>query len=281
MTPRKTQLAALVSLVTMALLGAGPCKKDDDALTAGEATEALEELTVAEQALTLTSGSIEIATDFTIGDAAERAAEEVRAFIHQQLPCAEVTLAGATLSVEYGALPGDCTYRGQRYGGRHTITVTSTTPGDLVVDHEWDAFTNGVVSVSGTAHVTWSSAETLRRTVVHDLTWTRLSDGRQGVGTGDRTQTPLPGGLVEGIRIDGERTWTTSARAWRLDIDAVEARWIDPIPQSGTYWLTTPADKLVTLTFARVDEDTIAATLAGGGRSFTFNVSKLGVSTAQ
>lgn len=261
-------------------LGAGPCGggEEEEPVTADEATEALDEMATAEQALTLASGSVEIATDFTIGEAVERAAEDVRDFVGTQLPCAEVTLEGATLNVEYGALPGNCTWRGQTYEGRHSMTFVSAEPGSLVVDHEWEEFTNGVVSVTGTAHVSWSSAA-LERRVTHELTWTRLADGRVGVGSGDRTQRALAGGLAEGVRIDGERSWTSGERTWQVEIDGVEARWVDAVPQAGSYWLTNPAGKVLELSFARVDEDTIAVTLSSGGRSFTFDVSRLGTAT--
>jgi hypothetical protein len=45
--------------------------------------------------------------------------------------------------------------------------------------------------------------------------------------------------------------------------------------------LNTPFNKTVTLAFQRVDDNTIAATLSGPKRSFTFNVSKAGDATAQ
>ena len=64
---------------------------------------------------------------------------------------------------------------------------------------------------------------------------------------------------------------------WDLAIDGVEMRWADPVPQAGSYSLSTPFDKLVSMSFARVDEDTIRVTVASGQRDFAFTVSKLGV----
>ncbi|MCP4680031.1 MAG: hypothetical protein GY854_31980 [Deltaproteobacteria bacterium] len=248
------------------------------ALTAEEARQALEEVTLSSQALSLASGSVEIATDFTIGDAVEAAAEEVREFIETQLPCAEVTLTGATLSIVYGALPGDCFYNGRRYKGMHTITIVSAAVGKLEVHHEWTNLENNQVSVSGTADVTWSSADSSRH-VVHELTWKELPGGETVVGGGDRTQTVLQGGLLEGIRVDGNRDWTSESGDWDLEINAVEARWIDPVPQSGSYTLDTPFNKTVEMSFSRVDEDTIEVTVGSGRQSFSFNVSKSGMIT--
>jgi hypothetical protein len=220
------------------------------------------------------NGTIEISTNFTIGQAVEAAAEELGNFIVSQLPCAEITLDGATLTVEYGALPGNCTYRGHEYSGTHTITVQRNDDGDVQVDHEWIELSNGVVSVSGTANVTWSFVNGTRH-VVHELIWTRLKDGRTGTGSGDRVQSVLEGGLAEGIQIDGSRTWEGDSGRWDLAINSVQVRWVDPVPQSGTYSLATPFKKTVSMTFERLDEDTIEVTLKSGDKEFKIKVNSI------
>jgi hypothetical protein len=53
-------------------------------------------------------------------------------------------------------------------------------------------------------------------------------------------------------------------------------RWTDPVPQAGSYTLTTPFEKSVSMSFGRVDDDTIRVTVAGPKREFSFTVSKLG-----
>jgi hypothetical protein len=250
-------------------------RKKNDELTFAEAQEALDEATVATEAATLLDGTVEISTSFTIGQAVEAAAGEIRNFIGSQLPCAAITLEGATLSVEYGANSGNCTYKGNEYSGTHSVTVSRNDDGDVEVDHTWTDLTNGKVSVSGSAEVTWSLSAKSRR-VVHALTWTRVSDGRSATGSGDRTQTVLEGGLLEGIKVDGTREWKGKSGTWDLAIEGVEMRWIDPIPQDGSYVLRTPKGKSVTMSFDRVDADTIRASIQGsGGRAFTFNVNTL------
>jgi hypothetical protein len=246
-----------------------------DPLTSDEAQGALEESSIDSQAAALTSASIEVSTDFTIGQAAERAAEQVRDFVRSQLPCADLTLENATLRIEYGALPGACTYRGHEFAGVHTIHVERNLEHDVVVTHAWEDFNNGRLSVSGEATVTWSTDEPSRH-VVHELTWTRLSDGRMGVGSGDRTQRPLPGGLAEGFEVDGSRAWQGERGRWDLDIDQIEMRWTDPVPQAGAWVLQTPFDKTITLEFERIDEDTIAVTASGGDRNIELLVNRLG-----
>jgi hypothetical protein len=264
--------ACLVPLVTFAVSG---CKKDEgEPLTTAEASQALEETSIDGEATNLTSGSIEISTSFTIGQAVETAAQEIKDFVSKQLPCAKIELSGPTLSVEYGALPGTCTYKGLTYSGKHTITVTKNDMGDVVVDHEWSELSNTRVKVTGTAHVTWSFADQSRR-VEHELTWTRISDGLTGTGTGDRTQTVLKGGLLEGIQIDGSRSWKSDRGQWDLGIDGVQVRWVDPVPQAGKYTLSTPQGKALTMTFTRVDEATIKVTVASGDKSFDFDVKQI------
>jgi hypothetical protein len=144
-----------------------------------------------------------------------------------------------------------------------------------LVQHTWTGFSNGLVTLNGNADVTWNFDQQSRR-VVHTAEWTRSSDGFKVTGSGDRTQTVLADGILEGIQIDGSRSWTSSRGTWDLAIDGVQMRWIDPVPQAGSYSLTTPREKTLSLSFARVDEDTIQVTVANGSKKFSFNVTKLG-----
>lgn len=264
--------AALI-LASLALTA---CPKKEEALTLSEARSALEEAGAASSAESLTAASVDISTSFTLGAAVEQAAEEIRTFIQSQLPCADISLSGHTLTIEYGVNPGNCLYRGHEFSGAHSITVTRNGDGQVIVDHEWTDFSNGVVEVDGTAHVTWDFDAESRR-VEHLTNWTHLASGRTGQGSGDRTQTLLDGGLAEGIRVDGTRSWKGQRGQWDLGIDGVEWRWADPIPQAGTYSLSTPFDKTVSMSFSRIDEDSIMVTVAGPKKSFSFSVSKLGV----
>jgi len=271
MSPRNRLAIAL--LLTLGLLVS--CKKKDEELTLAEATEALEEAKLATQAEVMVGDSIEITTNFTIGQAVEQAAQELRDFIVSQLPCAQITLDGNTLTVEYGALPGTCTYHGHTFSGTHAITVRRNNTGDVQVDHVWTDLSNGIVSVTGTANVTWSLAQGSRH-VVHSLEWTRLLDGKSRQGDGDRTQTVLPEGLAVGIQIDGSRAWTSESGDWDLAIEGVQVRWIDPVPQAGSYTLVTPRDKSLGMSFARKDADTITVTITNGSKSFDIDVTSAG-----
>lgn len=265
-------LTAVLALPMLVLTG---CPRDkDEPLTLGEATQSLQQASDAGQAEGLTSASVDIATNFTIGQAVKDGAAELRTFIGTQLPCADITLENATLTVEYGANPGNCTYRGHTFSGKHVISIEKDDE-TVQVHHEWVDFSNGVVSLDGSADVTWDKAAKTRH-VVHDSQWTHLKSGRTGRGTGDRVQSLLPGGIAEGIQVDGNRTWDGERGHWDLAIDAVQMRWTDPVPQSGSYTLATPFDKSVSMSFDRVDADTIQVTVAGPKHEFAFTVSKLG-----
>jgi len=265
------------ALLAGVLLGgflSGCVRKNDD-LTLSEARQALEEASLETQAQGLTGAAIEVATSFTIGQAVEAAADEVRAFVSSQLPCATITLNGPTLTIQYGALPGNCTYRGHTFSGTTIVAVTQNDLNQVIVQHTWDGLSNGKVSLDGNATVTWDFQNQSRR-VVHTATWTSVATGRSATGSGDRTQTVLEGGLIEGIRVDGSRSWKTSRGTWDLAIDGVEMRWVDPVPQAGTYTLATPFGKDVSMSFERQDTDTIRVTIASGSKEFAFDVTSLG-----
>jgi len=272
---------ALVGLVLTVVLSGCPKQKDDgQTLTAAEALQAVQESTLASQAESLTSASVEITTNFTIGQAVQNAAQEIQTCIQSQLPCADITLADATLTVKYGVNPGNCTYRGQTFSGTHTVHVSKNDNAEVVVEHTWAGLTNGRVSLDGSATVTWNLQDKTRH-VVHTADWTRVADGFKVTGQGDRTQSVLEGGLVEGIQVDGSRSWTSTRGDWDLSIEGVQMRWIDPVPQAGSYTLLSPKKKILKLSFDRVDEDTIKVTIANGNRSFAFDVTKAGAVNSQ
>lgn len=245
-------------------------------LTSAEARAAIEESSVDAQAAALTSSSAEIGTHFTIGMAVENAATELKTFIESQLPCARVTLESATLTVEYGANAGSCLYMGKTFSGTHSISVMRNEMNDVLVHHTWTDLSDGRLTVSGSADVTWSISSESRH-VVYEFDWERISDSKSGTGNGDVTQTALAEGVQTGIEVNGNRSWSGQSGSWHLAIDGVQMRWIDPIPQAGRYTLDTPFDKTATLTFERIDGNTIKATLDSGRNSFSWNVTALGI----
>ena len=260
------------------LLGC-PRDKSGDSLTPAEANQALEESTIDSQGQGLASEAIELSTSFTLGQAVQASAQELAAFITSQLGCAAVSVSGTSVTVTYAA-NGGCLYHGHVITGKSEITITKNEPSEIIVDHRWTALSNGIVQLDGTATVAWSQAN-LSRHVVHDIVIERLRDQKTVDSSGDRTQTALNGDPSIGIAVTGMRSWTSASGTWALSIDKVQMRWVDPVPQAGTYTLLTPKNKTLTLSFLRADADTITVTLSGENRSFSFDVASSGEATAR
>lgn len=245
---------------------------DGEGLTASEAVQAKEELEVASTSQAMVTKTVEVTTSFTIGQAAQNAAQELQSFMQSQWACADTQISGNSVTIQYG-MHGSCPFNGyQSITGTQRITITKNDAADVVVDHQWTKLSNGVVQLDGTAHVTWNLADPSRH-VQHDLTWTHLASGRTGHGTGDRIQKPLNNDLRVGFTESGERTWDGARGHWHLLIDHLEMRWQDPLPQAGTLTLDTPFDKTVTATFSRVDANTIHVELSAPRGSIGVDVS--------
>lgn len=268
-----TRHLALTALVALTAALGGCRDASDEPLTRQEAEQAVEEARLSTSAEALTYEMVTLTTDFTLGDAVDAAAENLRAFAESQLPCADVSLADKTVTIDFGVTDA-CFYKGRAYTGQTAVRVERV-EGTAVVEHTWTALSDGTLTVDGRATVTWDPAARSRH-VEHDLTWT---DGEHtGAGRGDRTQTVLDG--FDGIEVDGERSWTGFAGGeWVLDIDGVEMRLIDPLPQAGTYTLTTPIGKSLSMTFTRKDATTIEVLVESGRRDFTFQVVTLPAAT--
>ncbi|MBK7826045.1 hypothetical protein [Nannocystis sp.] len=270
-------LARSLSLAPLALLLTGPgCfLANSDQLSNIEMREALDEVVLEGQGQSVENEIIEITTDFTIGAGVAEAAAALRDAIASQIPCSTITADNDTLTIDFGVLGDECVYNGHTFAGVVTITIAHDPASkQTTVDHSYQDLTNGVVTLNGSKLVTWTDAA---RHVVSDLDVER--DGKTAHTSSDRTQTLLDpaAGLLGGIEINGERDWDNDKGNWKLAIDGVELRWIDPVPQAGSYTLTTPKGKTAVLGFSRVDDDTIAVTLSGGRTDRVFHVTSTGV----
>jgi hypothetical protein len=263
--------AAVLSLTTV---GTG-CER---ALTFAEFRAALEESVLQGEAQAMANDVIEISTSFTIGQAVAEVRDEIRAFAESQIPCSTVTTTGeADLIIDFGELGDSCTYNGRTYAG--VVTISLALVGDeVIVTHSYEAFRNERIQLDGVVDVTWGGGA---RQVVSDLEFEgEGSDGELRTLTvqADRTMTFLDPalGLAGGINIAGTRDWQGQSGDWHLDIDNVEIRGADPVPQGGAYVLTVPSLKTVTLSFERLDEDTIEVTITGPRRSRVYEVTSTG-----
>ena len=278
-TTKSSRFALVLPLVLLVVIacGTGSNGDDGDTFTAGEISLALEEAVESAEGEVAVAEIIEINTNFTIGDAVDEAREELRAWVESQVDCSTVTLDGSTITVDFGDLDDACVYNGHTYAGTDAITIERNDTTDVLVSHVFTNLSNGDVTVNGTASVSWSAAA-LSRQVVHDLQWTRRIDSAQLSASGDRTQQLLiPGeGIDGGLQVDGLRDWTTSNGTWHLAINSVQMRGLDPVPYAGSYALTNPDDKVLSITFVRIDENSIQVTVSGGRRDWVFNVNSTG-----
>lgn len=243
-------------------------------MTGVEMREAVGEVVAEGQAQSLENEVTELTTDFTIGGAVEDIAMKVRDLVESQIDCSTVIVAGNTVEIDLGALGDGCEYNGHTFAGKIALVFTYDASGTrVVVDHTYTGLTNGTVTLDGTKKVEWDEQS---RHVMHDYTWTKTD--RSVRATGDRVQTLLDAaqGLAGGLEINGTRQWEAAKGQWDLAIDGVEVRWIDPVPQAGSYTLTTPKGQDVVMSFARVDADTIAVTVTGGRRDRVYHVTSTG-----
>lgn len=249
------------------------CKPPEEALTRAEADESMGQAASAAAVSALTAEIIEIDTDFTLGEGVARAAETLADFYRSQAPCAQISVVGGEVTVDFGGT-GDCEWRGRTWTGQRSVAITHAEPGQVEITHTWTELSDGRVTVSGEAQVTWGDGA---RRVVHALRWTG-ADGKAATGEGDRTQTLLDpeAGLAGGIQVEGSRAWTVDGREWGLSLVGVQLRPQDPVPQAGRYILSTPFDKRLYLEFERLDAQRIQVTLSGPKREFTFIVRSTG-----
>ena len=256
-----------VTLLLYTLLATTACM----ALTREEAADALDEAKMLSAAATMIGVTERWSENFTIGEGAAAGLENIRSFYESQLACADVNLSNSKLIVEYG-VNGDCLYQGMRFTGTHEITLTINSASEVVVDHSWINLSNGMMSVDGTATVSWKGGEDPSRDVTHDLSWIRLEDKREASSTGHRVQKPLSGGIEEGFSVSGNVEWRGESGAWELEIGDVEMRWVDTVPQAGSYILETPYAKTLSLEFIRTKPTMISVEVSSGARSFDIEV---------
>lgn len=271
---KKTDLFVLLLTLGCVLYSAG-CLIAKDSVTTAEAQEGVEQSVATTSANLLVDGTVEISTSFTLGQAVEAAAQELYGWAQSQIPCATATLAGTTVTIDFGTLTDSCTYNGQNYAGQLAITVKKSGDAEAQVSYQATNFTNGVVTANGTITVTWSASKKTRQ-VVHQVTFSYK--GQTLIANADRTMSFVDAnaGFSGGVKVDGSASWSVGSATWKLSIVGVEVRAVDAVPQSGTYTLTAPSGKSLSLSFSRLDTTTIRVTVTTGKLTFSFNVSQLG-----
>ncbi|MBC8070928.1 MAG: hypothetical protein IAG13_21550 [Deltaproteobacteria bacterium] len=242
----------------------------EEPVTAAEARTAVDDVVATGQAVSVQDGIVEITTSFTLADGLRDAAQQVRAFVESQISCSTVSSpAENTLVIDFGTLDDECSFEGRTFAGVVTLEFE---PGEeqVVITHAYDGLTDGKAALDGSATVTWTERA---RHIVTDLAFSNARG--QFTATSDRTQTRI-GARGEGLTVEGVRDWQGPRGDWHLDIDDVELRAVDPVPQDGAYAVTLPNGKQITMSFERIDADTIEVRIAGGRRDRIFRVSSAG-----
>lgn len=277
---RKLRPLAAAAATASALSLSGGCF---DALTAEELRVAVDEIVAEGQVQSLENGVVEITTSFTIGGALEEIAQEIRNFLESQAACSTSSVTvdgGASITIDFGELGDACVYNGHTYAGVVEIRVHREDDG-VHVDHTYLGLTDGEVTLDGTKDVVWSEdgEGVVRRAIQSDVEWDR--GDRHVEATSDRTMSFLDwgSGPTQRIQIDGIRDWESPNGEFHLDVDEVEFRLVDPVPQAGSYTLTLPSGNDLALLFERIDEDTIEVTAVGPRRSRVFHVTSSGAVT--
>ncbi len=271
-------MRALILTTSAMLLMACSSSSNGETLSSSQALESVNEASTNNQASQLSSASIDVATKFALGVDAQTALTQIAAYVANELPCASVALWGSELSIQYGANAASCVYDGLTFSGTQTISIDSISDTEVKLDHAWTNLSDGVVQLNGVAQVTWNATDAMR-TVATNISWTRTWDGMKGQGSSNVTQSALAGDLTTGIVENGTRTWSDTQGEWDVVVHAVEERWTDPLPQAGSFDLVTSSGASASVAFARVNDATIAATIASGSKSFTFDVGATGQTT--
>ncbi len=191
--------------------------------------------------------------------------DHMRGLIASQLPCSTLEDLGEnTLRITFGTAERPCTFRESSWSGVVTVSYESTDDATIIT-HAYDGVTNGKVQFDGTSEVTRTDEQ---RHIVNEFTF----QGRRGTfsSSSDRIHTPMPGGL--GVHIDGTRDVERPTGIAHVDIIEVEIARGDVVPQDGSYVRTAPDGREMTMTFARLDADTIEVTIVGGRHDRVFEV---------
>jgi hypothetical protein len=264
-------------LLPLALLGltaaCGQVSRED-------AEDALDQVALAVQAHALMATIVELAAPTRTGVPTATAASDLGSSIERLVGCATTTVTDDTVLIDFGTAARPCTYAGRTLSGCAQLRVLENSADTLVIDHYWvassardchdDDFTDGALTVDGTATVTWDLATARRDVVQRDLVWRANSNTRTTSAAGTLAEQDLQ--PKTGVRVDGAQTWTTEGAEWQLQSTDVSIGFDDYLPSAGTHLVTNPSGALITISYARADNAHTRVQVVGGGSDFTFDV---------
>ncbi len=272
--PRIAPASILVTACTVLPAGAG-CL--GNGMTRMEMRAAVQQVVESGQVQQLENGIVEITTDFTIGDAVQQVRDRIAEVL---AACGQTTVTAmddVSIRIDFGPASDPCAFDGQKYSG--VVDLVIAREGEvLTVEHDYQDLSNGTYTLNGDKTVTWTSegGDRVVRDIVSSVGWTGPNGPVEHTSERTMTFSDFLGAPEAPITIDGGHRWTRDGDTWDLDVNAVELRLVDPVPQDGSYVLTVPSGREGTLSFERVDEDTIAVRFQTGLRSRTFHVTRAG-----
>lgn len=266
--PAIALLAACVPLV-----GCGRVSRED-------AEAAIDQAALASQAEALMAQIVELGGEIPAEGSVEQAAESLATTIRRRIECVDATVSADTVQLDFGAPDRPCAWAGRTLSGCAWLRVLQNTADTVVVDHYWvtgserdchgDDFSDGAMTVDGTATVTWTTATGARQVAQHDIVWRQNGATRTASASGDLIEHALSD--PAGVRFDGSQEWTSDGAAWRVTSGDIALAWDDFLPRSGTHRVIDPAGDELIITYERDADGRTQVRVEGDGDSFAFEV---------
>lgn len=233
-------------------------------------------------------------------------AMDIEAFIDSQADCSEVTREDNLITVDFGDLDDDCSFMDRTYAGEMVAVMSTNDDGAEVIGLTFNAMSDGVITIDGTADIEMSEDSRNITSDVHisregDLPCERgeRPDDEMGEETGEeveamaddsapapredireggrhrmppppaevdvvavRSEAAMDGSFDNGVIVNGTRTMSAErgdASITETDLEIVAG---ERVPQAGTIVHNSPHGE-VTLSFSRIDDDTIEVSVSG------------------
>jgi hypothetical protein len=267
--PRGSLLFAALCLVA----GCGRVSRED-------AEDALDQAALATQAQLLMDTIVALGEGAPRTVTPESAARALAAQLDRLIDCADASAEADKVLVDFGTPDRPCEFGGRALSGCAELRILENTAERLVIDHYWvqgartvcheDDFSDGALTVDGTATVTWTGPPGARDIVQHDVVWRPTQSGRTVAATG--TLSAAAQGDAGALRLTGSQTWATEGADWQLESVDILVAPDDFLPTEGTHVVTNPAGEPISIRYSRSEDGHTTVAVEGGGSSFSFDV---------
>lgn len=227
-----------------------------NSVTNNEARDGFDQTLSASKAMSLEAFVAELMLPTSLATPEEMAVE-VTGLLGDRAPCATVTaIDPRRLVVDF---PSGCAVGARTMSGRVELSLSRARSGELVVKQEWTALSDGEVTATGTADLTWSS-DTSPLHVKHDALFTS-KDGVKVEAQGDRTQVRRRQSQV--VQSTGLRSWRTDVGLYVLTMREADVRGLLPMPEAGIFQLDTPHELTLTMAFSQLGDGVMVRVFGG------------------